>query len=181
MPLIKGERLCLRQATLSDLDYIMRLEYAKDNVQFIVPFSREKHQAIITEVGDGMDIVVETLDTKEPVGYLLVEGLTELGGHVHEWTHIIVEQKGRGYGHEVMKLIKAWSFTKKKAHRLWVDCKDWNVRALHLYESEGLLREGVFRETLFTDGVYENLIVLAILEEEYLERCKNGLELGFVG
>ena len=165
--LIEGKTLRLRQATENDLDYIMSLEFAPDNVDFIVPFSREKHAKIIAEANDALDIVVEKIADSEPVGYLLVEGLMEWGGHVHEWTHIIVGEKGRGYGHEVMKLIKAWSFSVKKAHRLWVDCKDWNERALHLYESEGLKREGLFRETLFVNGKFENLVVLAMLSSEY--------------
>ena len=176
MLLIEGKKLRLRQATEADLDYIMSLEYSPDNVNFIVPFSRDKHEKIIAEGDDAMDIIVEETATGEAVGYQLVEGLTEYGGRVHEWTHIIIGKKGVGYGHEVMKLIKAWSFNVKKAHRLWVDCKDWNERALHLYESEGLKREGVFRETLFTKGQYENLIVLAILEHEYRERQNSGRE-----
>ena len=57
-----------------------------------------------------------------------------------------------------------------------MDSKDYNARALHLYESEGLKKEGLIRETLLVNGKYENLVVLGILDREYFERKKLGLE-----
>ena len=71
-----------------------------------------------------------------------------------------------------MNLLMAWAFEDAGAHRGWLDCKDYNDRALHVYESLGLQREGLLRETLFVDGKYENLVVLGILENEWRERNK---------
>ncbi|MBR1860057.1 MAG: GNAT family N-acetyltransferase, partial [Selenomonadaceae bacterium] len=81
------------------------------------------------------------------------------------------------YGHEAMKLLKAWTFEVKKFHRAWLDCKDYNEIAIHLYESEGLQREGLIRETLLTDGIYENLIIFGMLDREYFERKADNKEL----
>ena len=171
-----GERLQLRRADLSDLDYIMKLEYEPENLKFIVPFDREFHTKLIREGKAAMDILVEEIATGEPVGYLMVNGLTTEAKEI-EWTHVIIEKKGIGYGHETMKLLKAWAFEDLKFHRAWMDCKDYNARALHLYESEGMMREGLIRETIITNGVYENLVILGILAREYQERQKQGLEL----
>ena len=76
-----------------------------------------------------------------------------------------------------MKLLKAWTFERKKFHRAWLDCKDYNEVAIHLYESEGMVREGLIRETLLTDGVYENLIIFGILDREYQARKEEEKEL----
>ena len=174
--LIASERLRLRKATEADLDYIIQLEYAPDNLPYIVPFDRDFHTGIITQGQASMDVIVEEVATGEPVGYFLVAGLATEAKEM-EWTHVIIAKKGKGYGHEAMKLIKKWAFTVKKFHRAWLDCKDYNARALHLYESEGMVREGLIRETIITNGVYENLVVLGILEREYQARCEKGLEL----
>ena len=45
------------------------------------------------------------------------------------------------------------------------------VSALHFYE-----REGLIRETILTDGVYENLVILGILDREFFARREQGLE-----
>ena len=170
-----GPRLRLREAGPEDMDYIMALEYDPENLGCIVPFDREFHEKIM-EAAASMDIIVEELATGEPVGYFMVQGL-ETDAREMEWTHVIIGKKGMGYGHEAMKLIKAWAFEAKRFHRAWLDCKDYNQRALHLYEAEGMQREGLIRETILTNGVYENLVILGILDREYLARRAEGKEI----
>ena len=163
--LAEGPRLRLRRADPSDLDYILKLEYDPENVKYIVPFDPES-----------MDAIAEEKATGERAGYFLINGL-KTDAHEMEWTHVVIDKKGQGYGHEAMKLLKMYCFDVRKFHRAWLDCKDYNARALHLYESEGLLREGLFRETILTNGVYENLVVLAMLDREYEARKAEGKEL----
>ena len=172
----EGLRLRLRRAELTDVDYICALQEAKDNRDFIVPFSRMDHETIITQGTTSMDIIVAERESEERVGYLHVTGLL-LESKEQEWTHVIIGKKGLGYGHEAMKLLKAWAFEDMGAHRAWLDCKDNNARALHLYESEGMVREALIRETILHRGVYENLVVLGILGREYHARKRAGLEL----
>lgn len=171
-----GKLLQLRKAQTADLDYIMKLEYDKENLKYIVPFDRDFHTQIIENSLEAMDVIVEEIATKAPVGYLMINGLKTEAKEI-EWTHVIIDKKGHGYGHEVMKLLKAWAFDDLKFHRGWLDCKDYNARALHLYEAEGMQREGLIRETIITNGVYENLVVLGILDREYKARKQAGLEL----
>lgn len=172
----EGPRLRLRRAELADVDYICTLQEAEENRDYIVPFSRADHERIVTQAEASMDLIVEERTTMERVGYLHVTGL-RLETKEQEWTHVIIGKKGLGYGHEAMKLLKAWAFEDRGAHRAWLDCKDYNARALHLYESEGMVREALIRETILHRGVYENLVVLGILDREYRARKRAGLEL----
>ena len=171
----EGPRLRLRRAVEADLDYIMEQEYAPENLQFIVPFDRDLHANLLDGKG-AFDVIVEEKETGEPVGYLMIDGLTTEAKEI-EWTHVIIGKKGQGYGHEAMKLVKAWTFETLNFHRAWLDCKTYNTRALHLYEAEGMAREGLIRETILTNGVYEDLVVLGMLAREYQARKAQGLEL----
>ena len=173
--LAEGPRLRLRRAGERDLPYIMKLEFEPENLKFIVPFDEEFHHKIITEGKASLDIIVEKHDGT-PVGYILMNGLLTEAKEA-EWTHFIIGEKGQGYGHEAMKLIKALTFRELGFHRAWLDCKDYNARALHLYESEGMVREGLIRETIITNGVYENLVILGLLDREYRARKAANLEL----
>ena len=172
----EGIRLRLRRAEMGDIDFICALQEEKDNSDYIVPFSRTDHETIITQAQASMDIIVEERASGERVGYLHVTGLL-LASKEQEWTHVVIAKKGLGYGHEAMKLLKAWAFEDRGAHRAWLDCKDYNARALHLYESEGMVREALIRETILHKGIYENLVVLGILDREYRARKRAGLEL----
>ena len=164
MEIITGERLRLRSASVADLDYIMKLQFAAENLKFIVPFEEEYHREILKST-DKLDIIVEEIEMGERVGYFM---LRELDSPCAEYTHVIIEKKNRGYGREALKLLLKWTFETKNYHRVWIDCKDYNSIALHLYESLGFVREGLLREILLTNGVYENLIVLGMLDREYL-------------
>ena len=162
--LIAGERLKLRRATLDDLNYIMQLQAAPENLKFIVPFDEDYHREILT-CADKLDVIAEEIATGERVGYFM---LRELDSPCAEFTHVIIEKKGVGYGREAMNLLLKWTFEIGKFHRIWIDCKDYNSVALHLYESLGFVREGLLREIILNNGVYENLVVLGMLKSEYL-------------
>lgn len=163
--LIEGQRLRLRKADESDLNYIIALEYEPKNLKFIVPFDEKFHMNIIkSDNSEKMDVIIEEIETSQPVGYFMLQGLNT---HEIEWTHVIVGKKGLGYGRESFNLLMKWSFEIKKFHRGWLDCKDYNKVAINLYESSGMTREGLIRETLFTNGTYENLLIFGILDREF--------------
>jgi RimJ/RimL family protein N-acetyltransferase len=50
---------------------------------------------------------------------------------------------------------------------LWLDVMAHNAAARHLYASEGFVPEGTLREALRRDGRYVDLVLMAILEDEY--------------
>lgn len=172
----EGPRLFLRRAEITDIDYICALQEAEENRDYIIPFPRTEHETIITQAEAAMNLIVAERESGARVGYLHITGLL-LDTREQEWTHVVIDRKGHGYGHEAMKLLKAWAFEDRGAHRAWLDCKDYNARALHLYESEGMVREALIRETILHNGIYENLVVLGILDREYRARKRAGLEL----
>lgn len=163
-----GKRLRFRQATEADMDYIMQVEYVPGNAKYVIPYTREVHMQTLN-TPSATHLIIETLDGSEKIGFLMIAGLDNPSKEI-EWTRIIVDKKGCGYGHETLQMLESWAFDDLKFHRGWLDCKDYNARALHVYESEGLVREALLRETILTDGVYENLIILAILDREYFAR-----------
>lgn len=168
--LITGRRLRLRRATAADLNYIMSLQAAPENRKFIVAFDEEYHGAIIASDGtEKLDVIIEELATGERVGYFMLRELNSISA---EFTHVIIGKKGIGYGREALKLLLKWTFAEKNFHRVWIDCKEYNAVALHLYESLGFVREGVLREIILNGDVYENLIVLGMLDREYFSGNK---------
>ena len=170
----EGPKLLLRRAEESDLEYILGLEYDHENIRYIYPFDREEQLEVI-HGADTMDVIVVEKETGEEAGYFMVKDIKSRDMAL-ELTHVIIGKKGRGYGHEALKLMKRWAFEELKFHRVWLDCKEYNDRALHLYEAEGFKREGIIRECLLTHGVFENLVVLGILDREYFSRKSEGQE-----
>ena len=90
----EGPRLRLRRAEAADIDYICALQEAKDNSDYIVPFSRADHETIVAQSKAAMDIIVEERSGGS-IGYLHIAGLL-LASKEQEWTHVIIGKKGHG-------------------------------------------------------------------------------------
>ncbi len=166
----EGMLVRLRAADESDLDFILASEAEPENARYIIPDSRVYHQDTLDSPA-AIHFIVERKDNGEAIGFLVATGRNS-PDHEQYWRRVVINERGKGYGKEAMNLLMAWAFEDAGAHRGWLDCKDYNDRALHVYESLGLRREGLLRETILVDGKYENLVVLGILEDEWRERNK---------
>lgn len=167
MILIEGSNLRLRRADLSDLNFILDLQVKPENVKFIVPFSKEFHtKTLNSDCAKNMDVIVEERESNDSVGYFMLSEMDNPHNKV-EITHVIMDKKGLGYGREALTLLLNWIFGERNYHRAFLDCKEYNSVALHLYENLGFKREGVMRDVILTNGVYENLVLLGMLDREF--------------
>lgn len=114
-----------------------------------------------------LHVVIEDLIGVK-IGYMILAGLTNDNDCI-ELTRINISHKGRGYGKQAIRLIQKYVFHHLHAHRLWLDVKDFNDRAKHVYESSGFIAEGLLRECIKKNDAYESLIIMGILRNEYLK------------
>ena len=63
---------------------------------------------------------------------------------------------------------KKYCFDELNFHRIWLDVFDDNLRAIHLYKSEGFTEEGKLRDVIRNDENYRSLLILSILEKEFI-------------
>jgi RimJ/RimL family protein N-acetyltransferase len=80
------------------------------------------------------------------------------------------EHLGKGYGTEAVKLLLSFAFNELGLHRIFLRAFGFNKRAIHCFRKCGFVEEGRLRETYFREGTYHNILVMSILEEEYLAR-----------
>ena len=154
----------LRRTLEDDLDFVLNAEQSAENSPFVLLWSREQHLTALTSK-DIAHLIIEISGGKR-VGYIILAGLADKNKSV-EFRRIVVTEKNKGYGREALRLIKQLAFEQLDAHRLWLDVKESNERARHLYESEGFLVEGLLRECLKSEYGFESLIVMSVLRDEY--------------
>lgn len=155
----------LRRTENADLEFVISAEHSAENSPFISPWTREQHVAAITSE-DFAHLVAESMPNDRRVGYIILAGLAEANRSI-ELRRIVVTEKSRGYGREALRLVKRLTFEELGAHRLWLDVKEHNVRARHLYESEGFVFEGTLRECLKAETGFDSLVVMSMLRDEY--------------
>ncbi|MGJ3248407.1 MAG: GNAT family N-acetyltransferase [Elainellaceae cyanobacterium] len=157
----------LRPTEISDLDFVVSAERADDNRPFITQWTKEQHQRALHD-SDHLHLILCT-DTAHRVGYAILQGLTSHNQSA-QLRRLVVTEKGRGYGRIALRLLKALAFEDLHLHRFWLDVKDFNHRAFHLYKAEGFTIEGTLRECEKVGDRYESLILLSMLDREYFSR-----------
>lgn len=157
--------ISLRYTTEDDLDFVLKAERAFENSPFVFLWTRAQHTAILSSEGTA-HFVVEQASERTKVGYLIIDGLADPNQSV-ELKRLVITEKNRGYGRATLRLVKRLAFSEWGAHRLWLDVKEQNFRARHLYESEGFVVEGVMRESYKTEAGFESLVLMSMLRSEY--------------
>ncbi|MGD8191291.1 GNAT family N-acetyltransferase [Brevibacillus ginsengisoli] len=161
--ILQSSGIILRSTTEDDLNYVLQTEHDEQNRRFITRWTREQHIAVLGQA-DQAHFIVE--HDNERAGYVILAGLANPNQSV-ELLRITLSKKEKGLGRSTLRLLQKWIFEEKKAHRLWLDVKDFNDRARHVYESVGFVAEGTLRECVkFEDG-YDSLIIMSILRREY--------------
>lgn len=161
---MKDEAIRLRKTTQADLDYVIQAEHAPENRPFVSVWSRQQHRAAFDD--ENLEHLIIESASGKLVGYIILAGLAESNNSI-EFRRMVVTEKNQGYGRQALLAMKKLAFEELKAHRLWLDVKEHNKRARHIYETGGFSVEGVLRECLKTETGYESLVVMSVLQGEY--------------
>ncbi len=164
--MLENDMILIRKTKQEDLPYVLKTESDKENALFIQQWTREEHIDAIVKNPNILHLTVIGKDVKTPVGYLLVNGLLNENDSI-ELKRTAFSHKGRGYGKQMLTLIKDWAFTQQTANRLWLDVVQHNKRAKNLYESTGFQVEGLQREAVKIMGSYESIYLMSILKNDY--------------
>ena len=74
---------------------------------------------------------------------------------------------GRGYTTEAARRVTAFGFAELGLHRIQGLCLPHNLASARVLEHVGMRREGQLRGYIRKDGVYEDLLMYAILRDEW--------------
>lgn len=74
---------------------------------------------------------------------------------------------GRGYGREAVGLLLHYAFHYRNQHKVYLHVHARNARAVAAYRACGFCEEGRLREHVWSDGAYDDLLVMGILLREW--------------
>jgi diamine N-acetyltransferase len=156
------EKIRLDLTHTDHLSEIIRIE--KSNAEFVGLYDVNQHKAII-EGDDTMHLSVLKTDNSF-AGYIILAGLTNPNNSI-EFRRIVMSEKGKGYGRDALKLTVKYCFEDLKAHRIWLDVFEDNIRAIGLYKSQGFSIEGILRDSVKQNDKYRSLYLMSILRTDY--------------
>ncbi|WP_404383039.1 GNAT family N-acetyltransferase [Caenispirillum salinarum] len=170
-PVLPADGLCLRRSRPDDIPFIRYAEAAPENARFVGQWTEPEHQECMIDA-DCRHMVIEDRASgadggNDPrVGYVLLQGLRDENGSLL-LRRFVVARKGRGVGRRVLAAILRHAFDDIGCHRLWLDVREDNVRAIDLYRRFGFVVEGRERENVRLDDTYLSTLRMSLLDREY--------------
>ena len=173
--MIEGELVRLRAVEPEDAENAFRWmndhEVAR-NLMARYPFSLESEREWVKGAGKPLDFgnarfAVETKDGVH-IGHCGLHGASaenrraELGIMIGD-----KEYWGRGFGTDTMLTLLRFAFEQMNLHKVALGVFEFNERGLAMYAKLGFVEEGRFRDNLFQDGRYWDLVRMSILRREY--------------
>ena len=77
--------------------------------------------------------------------------------------------RGKGIGTFATMAMLKHAFENMNLYRIQLEVLASNIRAQHLYEKCGFVKEGCLRNSAYKNGKYEDMFVYSILHEEYIK------------
>lgn len=170
LPIITGSILSLRPISLADTDLIVKWRNkprVKKNFIFRDTFTPEIHEKWMNtniEKGEAVQYIIEVKGI--PVGSVYFRNIMELY-HSGEFGIFIGEENaiGKGFGFEATKLFVGFGFSYLNFHRISLRVLSGNKDAYKVYSSVGFRQEGLFRDMVYIDGKYHDVIFMAMLND----------------
>lgn len=167
---IYGEKVMLRPITMEDTPLIVRwrnTEAVRKNFIFRERFTEEMHNNWMrTKVASGevVQYIIIDRDADKPVGSVYFRDI-DMKNRSAEYGIFIGEEsaRGKGLGSETASIFTRFGFETLGLHRISLRVIAGNNQAEKSYENAGFAREGVFRDMVYLDGEYRDVVFMAMI------------------
>lgn len=170
----------LRKLKVKDAVQMLEWMHDKDVVENMaadfIHMTIEDCLAFIKESNEDENITLNRAICTEEDEYLGTISLKNISKKDKNAEYAIVLKKsamGSGAAGFATREILKTAFEELKLHKVYLYVRSGNIRAQKFYNKVGFRREGIFIDHVINkSGKYENLIWMAILENEFAELVK---------
>ena len=170
---IEGGRILLRPITMEDTPLIVRwrnMESVRRNFIFRETFTAEMHTRWMqtrVAAGEVLQYIIVERESGRSVGSVYFRDMDRKNRSAEYGIFIGEESaRGRGIGSETAHVFTDYGFQELGLHRISLRLLADNVQAEKSYSNAGFEREGLFRDMVFLDGEYRDVLFMAKLNRE---------------
>ncbi len=179
--MLKRARVTLTPVTDDDLPVMLGWINDREQVIFNAPYkpvSLRSHQEWFESTQRRSDMylfAIRLSETSELIGTCQLHGINM----VHRSAELQIRlgnvaERGKGYGTDAVQLLLEFAFKDLNMHRVFLHVFSSNSTAIRAYEKAGFKREGILRAAAYINGEYVDVLVMGILQNEYVGREAGG-------
>ena len=177
--MIEGKLVNLRAREMSDVERMARWINDREVTRFMgggYPWSLEAEEAFVrTTVSvpmafSDLRFAIETKDGTHIGGCGLHRASPENRGAE---LGIMIGEKSywsKGYGSDAVATLVRFAFEEMNLNRVELHVYDFNERGQAAYRKCGFVEEGRMREAHYSEGKYDDVVVMAVLRDEWLSK-----------
>jgi [ribosomal protein S5]-alanine N-acetyltransferase len=177
-PALTTERLILRPLTLGDAPVVQKLagrkEIADTTISIPHPYSEQQAREWISghaeasAQGKGVAFGVELTRTNQLIGAVGLRQIDQehLQAEMGFW--IGVNWWGNGYATEAAKTVVRYGLQEQGLNRIYAHHMVRNPASGRVLAKVGMQREGVLRQRVRKWGIFEDVVVWAILRDDWV-------------
>ena len=179
---MEGQDIYLRPMDGSDTDNIIKwrnTDFVRRNFIYQKPFTRQGHEnwtKTMIDTGKAVQFIICTKEGDEPVGSVYLRDIDRNHNKAEYGIFIGEEQAlGKGYGTQAARLMISYGFHRAGLHKLMLRVLAENGQALGSYEKAGFVKEAYFKDEVFLEGCYKDVIYMAVINPDTPEQCQGAL------
>jgi RimJ/RimL family protein N-acetyltransferase len=175
-PLLSGERVWLRPLEARDMPaYVAGINdtavgaFAGYRIPITVAEATawlERHAAK-SHSGEGYFFAVCELGDDRFIGTTWFKEVNTVDGNSELAIYMDKDHIGSGWGTDAQRTLLNFGFGTLGLERIWLTVNASNARAIRSYEKVGFQREGVMRRAFRVDGRLGDVLMMAILRDEW--------------
>lgn len=175
--MFKGKKVILREYRKSDLDNLLKImneeEYKKNVVTRIpYPITYNDVQEDFNKISghkDYYDFAIESINEGKYIGECGIKSVDWKNRRTEIYIFLGKDYVGNGYGTDATKVLLDFIFNEMNLNKVKLTVLSINTRAIKSYKKCGFRIEGTLKSELFKEGSYQDLIIMGILKDDYLD------------
>ncbi len=174
--MIAGEKVRLRPIERDDLPRFVEWFSDPEVRRYLgmyLPFSLAQEERWFEHLQDQLEkqkVVMLTIETSDGAHIGNVSLFDINWKERHAELGITIGEKdywNQGYGSDAVRTMLGLAFDEMNLHRVFLRVHEDNVRGIRCYENVGFQSEGTLRESVFREGTYRDMLMMSILESEF--------------
>lgn len=106
---------------------------------------------------------------KDLVGVCGLKAINHINSNAELFIYLDPRQQGRGIASQSVAKLLDFGFCSLTLNRIYLHVQADNMQAVKLYKSNNFVIEGELRKAVFKNNKYTNVLMMAILKEEFID------------